>query len=153
MMYGTPGGIVEMFGGLVAYWCLAMGGRYSEYRGEVGGAGEETALRLRRAMGWRQADCDGHGRPAPTWSACSGWRVLGAMFQFARLVSFARAEENESRGEGRAGEFAEKGTHRRHISSSAFNRGKSKERLPPGLQVTKRVRLAGSLLGTGASSS
>jgi hypothetical protein len=23
-MYGTPGGIVEMFGGVVAYWCLAM---------------------------------------------------------------------------------------------------------------------------------
>ncbi len=24
MMYGTPGGMVEMLGGLVAYWCLAM---------------------------------------------------------------------------------------------------------------------------------
>jgi len=42
-MYGTPGGIVEMFGGLVAYWCLAMVGWAFSYRGEGEALGKNCA--------------------------------------------------------------------------------------------------------------
>jgi hypothetical protein len=42
MMYGTPGGIVEMFGGRVAYSVLAMGEAFS-YRGEAEAAGKNCA--------------------------------------------------------------------------------------------------------------
>src|SRR5207302_7985617 len=97
MMYGTPGGIVVMFGGDMAYWYLAISnllmrsaiGKKLCRRGRRGGRGRFRCFFFRRA--------------GILFGACRNIDLFLLRFRiFSEAMFFARAAKNQ-RGGGKGG--------------------------------------------------